>query len=90
MNTNDIFSQFKNMDPKEREALLNKVMGALSPEQMEMVKNVVGDPKSMEKVQKNLKKEDLTELVNGLNSKENAQDFLRSPRIQKKMKDLLR
>lgn len=90
MNQSDIFAQFKNMDKGERDALLNKVMGALSPEQMEMVKSVIGDKKSMEKVQKNLKSEDLTDLIQGLSGKEDPKDFLQSPRVQKRMKDLLR
>ncbi len=90
MSQSDLFAQFKNMDQGEREALLNKVMGALSPEQMEMVKNIVSDKKSMEKVQKNLKTEDLTDLINGLSGKEDPRDFLQSPRVQKRMKDLLR
>lgn len=90
MSQSDLFAQFKNMDAKERENLLNQVMSALSPEQKKMVNQVIGDPKAMEKVQKNLKTEDLSALMKGLSGGGDPQDFLQSPRIQKKMKDLLR
>ena len=90
MSQNDLFAQFKNMDPKERDALLQKVMGALSPDQRAMVKNITENPQSMEKVKKNLKSEDLSALLGSLTSGGDPQDFLQSPQIQKKMKDLLR
>ena len=90
MSQTDIFSQFKNMDPKARENLLNQVMGALSPEQKKMVENIVADKKSMEKVEKNLQGEDLSALINQLSGKEPSADFLQNPKIQKKLKDLLR
>ncbi|MBQ7936467.1 MAG: hypothetical protein IJ407_01700 [Clostridia bacterium] len=86
---NDFMEQLKNMDKKERRALLEKVSAALTPEQQEQVKAVMQDKAQMEKLQKNVKAEDLNELINGINSTENPADFLQSPRVTERLRELL-
>lgn len=90
MSQNDVFSQIKNMDKRERNALLEKLMGALSPEQQKMVQNVVRDKKQMEKVQNNLKSEDISALIAGLSGGGDARDFLQSPQVIDRLKEILR
>jgi len=89
MNQKDLFSQIKNMDKGEQTALLGKIMNALSPDQQKMVQNVVGDQKKMQKIQNNLKNEDISALLSGLAGDGNPQDFLQSPQVINRLKDLL-
>lgn len=86
----DLFDQIKAMDKKEQRALLEKISGALTPEQQKMVRSVVQDKKQMEKVQNNLRPDDLQTLLSGLNGTENARDFLNSPQVTNRLKELLR
>lgn len=90
MSQNDVFSQIKNMDKRERNALLEKLMGALTPEQQKMVQGVVRDKKQMEKVKNNLKAEDISTLISGLSKEGDAQDFLQSPQVINRLKEILR
>lgn len=89
MNQKDLFSQIKNMDKGEQTALLGKIMNALSPDQQKMVQSVVGDQGKMQKLQNNLKNEDISALLSGLAEKGNPQDFLQSPQVINRLKDLL-
>ena len=89
MNQKDLFSQIKNMDKGEQTALLGKIMNALSPDQQKMVQSVVGDQKKMQKIQNNLKSEDISALLSGLAGDGNPQDFLQSPQVINRLKDLL-
>ncbi|MBQ7096420.1 MAG: hypothetical protein IJN80_08260 [Clostridia bacterium] len=89
MNQKDLFSQIKNMDKGEQTALLGKIMNALSPDQQKMVQSVVGDQKKMQKIQNNLKNEDISALLSGLAGDGNPQDFLQSPQVINRLKDLL-
>lgn len=86
---NDFMDQLKSMDKKERRALLEKLSAALTPEQQNQVKAVMQDKEQMEKLQKNARAEDLTELINGLNNTENPADFLQSPRVTERLRELL-
>lgn len=86
---NEFMDQLKNMDKKERRALLEKLSAALTPEQQEQVKAVMQDKNQMEKLQKNVTGADFTELVDGLNSVEDPADFLQSPRVTKRLRELL-
>ena len=86
---NDFMDQLKNMDKKERRALLEKLSAALTPEQQNQVKAVMQDKQQMEKLQQNVRAEDLTELINGLNNTENPADFLQSPRVTERLRELL-
>ena len=90
MSQNDVFSQIKNMDKRERNALLEKLMGALTHEQQKMVQGVVRDKKQMEKVKNNLKAEDISTLISGLSKEGDAQDFLQSPQVINRLKEILR
>ena len=89
MSQNDVFSQIKNMDKRERNALLEKLMGALTPEQQKMVKGVVRDKKQMEKVQNKINSEDISNLIAGLSQTGDARDFLQSPQVINRLKEIL-
>lgn len=89
MSQNDVFDQIKNMDKKERRALLDKLTAALTPEQQKQVRSVMQDKKQMEKLQSNVRSEDLETLVNGLNG-EDPRDFLNSPQVQDRLREILR
>ncbi|MBQ7971084.1 MAG: hypothetical protein IJ294_01865, partial [Clostridia bacterium] len=62
---------------------------ALTPEQQKQVQSIMGDKKQMEKIKNNLKGDDFNTLVEGLAGKEGAQDFLNSPQVQNRLKELL-
>ncbi|MBR2013236.1 MAG: hypothetical protein IJ995_03375 [Clostridia bacterium] len=89
MSQNDFLDQMKKMDKKERRDLLEKLTAALTPEQQKQVQSIMGDKKQMEKIKNNLNGDDFNTLVEGLAGKENAQDFLNSPQVQNRLKDLL-
>ena len=89
MSQDNLFDQIKNMDKKERRALLDKLSAALTPEQQKQVMAVVQDKKQMEKVQNNATPEDLQTLINGLNGGD-AKDFLNSPQVLNRLKEILR
>ena len=89
MSQKDLISQIKNMDKGEQSALLGKIMNALSPDRKKMVQSVVGDQGKMEKLQNNLKNEDISALLSSLSGDGNAQDFLQSPQVINRLKDLL-
>lgn len=89
MSQKDLLSQIKNMDKAEQSALLGKVMNALSPDQKKMVQSVMGDQGKMEKLQNNLKNEDISALLSSLSGDGNARDFLQSPQVINRLKDLL-
>ena len=87
--SNDIFSEIKSMDKKERRALLEKLSAALTPEQQKQVRSIVQDKKQMEKVQNNLRAEDISNLIDGLKSEDDPRDFLNSPQIQARLREIL-
>jgi len=87
--SDDIFSQIKSMDKKERRALLEKLSSALTPEQQKQVRAVVQDKKQMEKVQNNLRAEDISNLIDGLKGEDDPRDFLNSPQIQARLREIL-
>ncbi len=89
MSQNDFLDQMKKMDKKERRDLLEKLTAALTPEQQKQVQSIMGDKKQMEKIKNNLNGDDFNTLVEGLAGKENAQDFLNSPQVQNRLKELL-
>ena len=90
MGANEFFDQIKNMDKKERRALLDKLTSALTPEQQKQVETIARDKKQMEKVQKNLNGADFNALLEGLTGKEDAKDFLNSPQVQKRIQEILK
>jgi len=90
MSQNDILEQIKSMDKKDRRALLEKLSSALSPEQQTQIQSIMQDKRQMEKVQNNIKAEDLQTLLNGLSGSGNPQDFLNSPQVQNRLKEILR
>ncbi len=89
MSQNDFLDQIKKMDKKERRDMLEKLTAALTPEQQKQVQAIMGDKKQMEKIKNNLKGDDFNTLVDGLAGKEDAQDFLNSPQVQNRLKELL-
>lgn len=89
MSQNDFLDQIKKMDKKERRDMLEKLTAALTPEQQKQVQAIMGDKKQMEKIKSNLKGDDFNTLVDGLAGKEDAQDFLNSPQVQNRLKELL-
>ena len=89
MSQNDFLDQIKKMDKKERREMLEKLTAALTPEQQKQVQSIMGDKKQMEKIKNNLNGNDFSTLVDGLAGKENAQDFLNSPQVQSRLKELL-
>lgn len=88
MSQENLFDQIKNMDKKERRALLDKVTTALTPEQQKQVMSVVQDKKQMEKLQSNATADDLKTLIDGLNGGD-AKDFLNSPQVKNRLKEIL-
>ncbi|MBQ6824062.1 MAG: hypothetical protein IJP27_05380 [Clostridia bacterium] len=88
MSQENLFDQIKNMDKKERRALLDKVTAALTPEQQKQVMSVVQDKKQMEKLQSNATADDLKTLIDGLNGGD-AKDFLNSPQVKNRLKEIL-
>ncbi len=89
MSQNDFLDQMKKMDKKERRDMLEKLTSALTPEQQKQLQSIMGDKKQMEKIKNNLKGDDFNTLVDGLAGKEDAQDFLNSPQVQQRLKELL-
>lgn len=89
MSQNDFLDQIKKMDKKERRDMLEKLTAALTPEQQKQVQSIMGDKKQMEKIKNNLNGDDFNTLVDGLAGKEDAQDFLNSPQVQNRLKELL-
>ncbi len=90
MSSGNLFDQIKSMDKKEQRALLEKLTGALSPDQQKQIRALMQDKKQMEKLQNNATPEDLQTLINGLTGKEDPQDFLQSPQVQNRLKEILR
>lgn len=88
MSQENLFDVIKNMDKKERRALLDKVTAALSPEQQKQVKAVVQDKKQMDKIRSNATSADLETLIQGLNGVD-AKDFLNSPQVADRLKEIL-
>lgn len=88
MSQENLFDQIKSMDKKERRALLDKITAALTPEQQKQVQSIVRDKKQMEKVQNNATTEDLKTLIDGLNGGD-AKDFLNSPQVQNRLREIL-
>ena len=86
---NDFMDQLKGMDKKERRALLEKLSAALTPQQQEQVRAVMQDKKQMEKITQNLRSDDLTTLIEGVKSAETTADFLQSPQVTERLKELL-
>ena len=64
--------------------------GALSPDQQKQIRALMQDKKQMEKLQNNATPEDLQSLIDGLTGKEDPRDFLQSPQVQNRLKELLR
>ena len=89
MSQNDFIDQIKSMDKKDRRALLEKLTNALTPEQQNQVRAIMQDKKQMEKVQYNLKADDLQTLLNGLSGPGDPQDFLNSTQVLNRLKELL-
>ncbi len=89
MSGSNFMDEIKKMDKKEKRALLEKITNALTPEQQQQVKGILQNKEQVEALQKNLKSEDLQTLVDGLSGGEDPRDFLNSPRVQKRMKELL-
>lgn len=89
MSQNDFLDQIKKMDKKERREMLEKLTSALTPDQQKQVQSIMGDKKQMEKIKNNLNGEDFNTLVDGLSGKDTPQDFLNSPQVQKRLKELL-
>ena len=48
------------------------------------------DKEQMEKIQNNLREDDFHTLIDGLSGKEDARDFLNSPQVQSRLRELLR
>ncbi len=90
MSQGNLFDQIKNMDKKEQRALLEKLTGALSPDQQKQIRSLMQDKKQMEKLQNNATPEDLQSLINGLTGTEDPRDFLQSPQVLNRLKELLR
>lgn len=88
MSQENLFDVIKNMDKKERRSLLDKVTAALSPEQQKQVKAVVQDKKQMDKIRSNATSADLETLIQGLNGGD-AKDFLNSPQVADRLKEIL-
>lgn len=86
---NDFLDQLKQMDKSERRSLLEKLSSALTPEQQEQVRTVMQDKKQMEKITKNLRAEDLDTLVEGVKSSKDTADFLKSPQVTDRLRELL-
>lgn len=86
---NEFMDQLKGMDKKERRALLEKLSAALTPQQQEQVRAVMQDKQQMEKITQNLRGDDLTTLIEGVKSAENTADFLQSPQVTERLKELL-
>ena len=89
MSQNDFLDRIKKMDKRERRDLLEKLTSALTPDQQKQVQSIMGNNKQMEKIKSNLNGEDFNTLVEGLAGKEDAQDFLNSPQVQNRLKELL-
>ena len=51
MSQGNLFDQIKNMDKKEQRALLEKLTGALSPDQQKQIRAFMQDKSQMEKLQ---------------------------------------
>ena len=90
MSQNDFLDQIKSMDKKDRRALLEKLTSALTPEQQKQVRGILQDKEQMEKIQGNLREDDFHTLIDGLSGKEDARDFLNSPQVQSRLRELLR
>ena len=86
---NNFMDQVKNMDPQERRTLLEKLLGSLTPEQQEQVAAITRDKKQMKKLQEGLNGNDFETLLNGLRGNQDPQDFLQSPQVKQRLKDLL-
>ncbi len=90
MSSGNLFDQIKSMDKKEQRALLEKLTGALSPDQQKQIRALMQDKKQMEKLQNNATPEDLQTLINGLTGTEDPKDFLQSPQVQNRLREILR
>ena len=89
MSQGNLFDQIKNMDKKEQRALLEKLTSALSPEQQKQIRSLMQDKKQVEKIQKNATPEDLQSLLDGLTQADNPRDFLKSPQVLSRLKEIL-
>lgn len=90
MSQGNLFDQIKSMDKKEQRALLEKLTGALTPDQQKQIRSFMQDKKQMEKLQNNATPEDLQTLINGLTGTENPRDFLQSPQVLNRLREILR
>jgi hypothetical protein len=90
MSQGNLFDQIKSMDKKEQRALLEKLTGALTPDQQKQIRSFMQDKKQMEKLQNNATPEDLQTLINGLTGTENPRAFLQSPQVLNRLREILR
>ncbi len=90
MSQGNLFDQIKSMDKKEQRALLEKLTGALTPDQQKQIRSFMQDKKQMEKLQNNATPEDLQTLIDGLTGTENPRDFLQSPQVLNRLREILR
>lgn len=90
MSQGNLFDQIKSMDKKEQRALLEKLTGALTPDQQKQIRSFMQDKKQMEKLQNNATPADLQSLIDGLTATENPRDFLQSPQVLNRLREILR
>jgi hypothetical protein len=78
------------MDKKEQRDLLEKLTGALSPDQQKQIRSLMQDKKQMEKLKNNATSEDIDTLIDGLKNTEDPRDFLQNPRIINRINEIFR
>lgn len=90
MSSENLFDRIKSMDKKEQRELLEKLTGALSPDQQKQIRSLMQDKKQMEKLKNNTTAEDVDTLIDGLKNAEDPRDFLQDPRIINRINEIFR
>lgn len=90
MSSENLFDRIKSMDKKEQRDLLEKLTGALSPDQQKQIRSLMQDKKQMEKLKNNATSEDIDTLIDGLKNTEDPRDFLQNPRIINRINEIFR
>ena len=85
----DFLKNLKQMDPAKLQSLVQKATAGLSPAQQQKLKQMLSDPKALEKLQKQVTEQDIKGLEKSLSSPEALDQYMRSDQIRKRIDDIL-
>ena len=85
----DFLKNLKQMDPSKLQSLIQKATAGLSPAQQQKLKQMLSDPKALEKLQAQVTEQDIKGLENNLSSPDALDKFMRSDKVKKRIDEIL-